>query len=56
MNFGQTIWDKTLVLLGTSWETHLGTIWEQGEKTNIPVPAPPPPPQKEKTWIVHGAC
>jgi len=50
MNFGQTIWDKTLVLLGTSWGTHLGT-----REKNNPVPPPPRPPI-EKNWTVHGAC
>jgi len=25
LNFGQTIWDKTQVLLGTTWGTYLGT-------------------------------
>jgi len=28
LNCGKTIWDKTKVLLGTSWGTHLGTFWE----------------------------
>jgi hypothetical protein len=27
LRFGQTMWDKTQVLLETSWGTHLGT-WE----------------------------
>jgi len=25
---GQDIWDKTQVLLGTSWGMHLRTLWE----------------------------
>jgi hypothetical protein len=28
LNFGQTIWDKIEVLLGTSYGTYLGTWWE----------------------------
>jgi len=48
MNFGQTIRDKTQVLLGTSWGTNLGT---REKKTNNPVP--PHPLQIEKNWIVH---
>jgi len=62
LNFGQTIWDKTQVLLGTSWGTHLGTLWEldgnmtvthweQAEKTKNP--SLPLPLQKEKNWVVH---
>jgi hypothetical protein len=38
-----TIWDKTEVLLGTSWGNKLGTSgtpWEQRKTTN-----PPPPPK-----------
>jgi hypothetical protein len=27
VNFGQSIWDKSVVLLGTYWRTH----WELGE-------------------------
>ncbi len=27
-NFGQTIWDKCEVLLGTSWGNNLGSLWE----------------------------
>ncbi len=32
-NFGQTIQDKTKVLLGTSWETYWGTLWEHDGNT-----------------------
>jgi hypothetical protein len=28
LNFGQTKWDKTQVLQGTSWGMHMGTLWE----------------------------
>jgi hypothetical protein len=53
LNFGQTIWGKTHVLLGTSWGQHFRTLWEydgnKGKKTKIL----PPPPQKEKNWTVH---
>jgi hypothetical protein len=33
LNFGQTIWDKSEVLLGTSWGIlgHLGTLWDPDE-------------------------
>jgi hypothetical protein len=51
LNFGQTIWDKIEVLLGTFWGTHMGTFleignmlrthWEQGKKNkNSPHPHP----------------
>ncbi len=50
LNFGQTIWDKTQVLLGASWGTHLGTIWDQGKP---PPPRPQHPSQKEKSWTLH---
>ncbi len=68
LNFGQTIWDTTQVLLGTSWGTHLrtcwkqeklykfffgsGTNWVQVEKTKTPIPHPPTF-KKQKNWIVH---
>jgi hypothetical protein len=47
LNFGQTIWDKTQVLLGTSWEMHVGTFWEldrnKGKtKSKIKIPDPYP--------------
>jgi hypothetical protein len=56
LNFGQTIWDKTQVLLGTSSGTHLGTLrepfgnmlgthWEQGEKNKKKSLVPSPSPQ-----------
>jgi hypothetical protein len=53
LNFGQTIWDKTQVLLETSW----GTLWEldgntlrtKGKKKNLF----PPIPSKEKNLRVH---
>jgi predicted AlkP superfamily phosphohydrolase/phosphomutase len=49
LNFGQTIWDKTQVLLGTSWRMHLGTIWEQmGNKGKKQIILFFPPPLKKK--------
>ncbi len=55
LNFGQTICDKSEVLLqkywGITWEPHgnmTGTHWEQGGKNNN-VPSSPPP--KEGYWI-----
>jgi hypothetical protein len=33
LNFGQTIRDKTQVLLGTSSGAHLGTVWELDART-----------------------
>ncbi len=45
LNFGQTVWDKTQVLLGTSWGIHLRTFWEldgnKGKNKNPPPPSPP---------------
>jgi hypothetical protein len=48
LNFGQTTWDKTEVLLGTSRETNweleeplgntMGKHWEQGKKTKKSLP------------------
>jgi hypothetical protein len=32
LNFGQTIWDKNQVLLGTSWGNTLGTWEHDGNK------------------------
>jgi hypothetical protein len=43
LNFGQTIWDKTQVLLGTHWE--------QGGKTKNP--SLPTPSKRKKNWTVH---
>jgi len=44
LNFGQTIWDKTQVILGTSWGTHSGTWWEhignKGGKKKSSLPSP----------------
>jgi hypothetical protein len=54
LNFGQTIWDKTQVLLGTYWGMHLGTHWEQRNKTNNP--CPPPTHKKQKTGSFMRAC
>jgi hypothetical protein len=52
-NFGQTICDRTEVLLGIScgdnlrtWENPMGTHWEQGEKAKYN----PPPFLKGKNW------
>jgi hypothetical protein len=47
LNFWQTIWDKTQVLLRTSWGTHLEHFENKGKKQKIPVT---PPPQKENNW------
>ncbi len=45
LNFGQTIWGKTQVLLGTSWGQHFRTLWEfdgnKGKKTKISSPPCP---------------
>ncbi len=65
-NFGQTIQDKTKVLLGTSWETYLGRLWEhdenmmgthltEGKKTknpSLPHLSPFPIYPQEKNWTV----
>jgi hypothetical protein len=55
LNFWQTIWDKTQVLLGIS----LGTLWELDgntlgtrEKTQK-VTLPRPPWKEKKNWIIH---
>ncbi len=67
LNFRQTIWDKTLVLLGTSWGTHLGTLWEFqnplktwwqhyghiGNKGKKQKIPLPLHTQKEKNWTTH---
>jgi hypothetical protein len=53
LNFGQIIWDKTVVLLGMSWVTHLRTRWEQrGKNQKLP---PPTHPQKEKIRPIMSA-
>jgi hypothetical protein len=54
MNFGQTIWDKTQVLLGTSWGTHLETMREQENKTNNPIPPLPAANRKklDRSWCM----
>jgi hypothetical protein len=31
-NFGQSIWDKSVVLLGTSWEIHWELFYEKKQK------------------------
>jgi hypothetical protein len=51
LNFGQTIWDKNQVLLGTSWGIweHLGNKGEKKQKILVP----PTPLKKKKNWIVH---
>jgi hypothetical protein len=64
-HFGQTIWDKTEVLLRTSWETYLGTWWEHDgntlgrrEKNKIPLSphlSPPPYVHKKKTGLFVSA-
>jgi hypothetical protein len=53
LNFGQTISDKTQVLLGTLGEI-LGTHWEQGGKTKNP--SPPTPSKRKKTGQFMSAC
>ncbi len=35
LSFGQTIWDKTQVLLGISWGMHLKTLWKLGNPLRI---------------------
>jgi len=54
LNFGQTIWGKTHVLLGTSRGQYFRTLWEydgnKGKKTKIPSPLAP---SKRKNWTVH---
>jgi hypothetical protein len=54
VNFGQTIWDKTQVLLGISWGMYLGTLWEHDgntlrtrEKQKPKTPLPPTPSKKK---------
>jgi hypothetical protein len=49
LNFGQTIWDKTNMLLGKSWGIYLKTFWEHDKntlktkkKTKFPFPFPFP--------------
>jgi hypothetical protein len=46
LNFVQTIWDKTEVLLGNN----LGTWWEQGKKKAKKSPLPP---KRKKNWTPH---
>jgi len=51
LNFGQTIWDKIEVLLGTFLElgNMLRTHWEQGKKNkNSPHPHRTPPHSTSK--------
>jgi hypothetical protein len=58
LNIGLTIWDKSEVLLGTTWELEVGSLWEthrehdgnKGRKQKIP---PSLLPQKEKNWTPH---
>jgi hypothetical protein len=58
VNFGQTIWDKTQVLLGISWGMYLETLWEHDgntlrtreKKRKILLPQPP---QKETRFVTH---
>jgi hypothetical protein len=54
LNCGQSIWNKTDVLLGTSWGIFehplgnlMGTHWKQ-EKKEEKNPSPPPPTPKVK--------
>jgi hypothetical protein len=54
LNCGQTIWDKTNVLLGTSCGMHLGTFWKLdgntlGTRENTKMPLPCPIKKKKKT-------
>jgi hypothetical protein len=57
LNFGQIIWDKTKVLLGTFWGTsweHIGNMLQtrkKGKKILFPPPRPPQTPPKEKKTI-----
>jgi hypothetical protein len=56
LNFGQTIWDKTQELLGTSWGMHLGTFWEQGKNTKESLFFPSPPLKRKKIGLFMSAC
>jgi len=49
--FGQTIWNKIEVLLGTSW----WTTWKLGEPNGnmLKIREPPLPPPQEKNWAFH---
>ncbi len=53
-NFGESIWDKSVVLLGTSW----GTWWEHigNRKINSKIQHFPKPKRKRKTWAILSAC
>jgi len=53
LNFKQTIWDKSEVLLGMSWGTHWEYIGNK-DKTKFPPPSPPPPLKRKKldlSWV-----
>jgi hypothetical protein len=57
MNFGQTIWDKTQVQLGTSWGMRLGTLlgtWELFG--NLSLPLPPFKKKEKETGLFMSAC
>jgi hypothetical protein len=67
LNFGQTIWDKLKVLLGTSsgateelgepQRNMMKTCWEHnGNKEEKQKATPPAPPTKGKTGPIMSAC
>jgi hypothetical protein len=67
LNFKQTIWDKSEVLLGMSWGTILeleehieSTLRTRIKQKFTPLPPPPPPnppaPSKEKIGPLICAC
>jgi hypothetical protein len=52
-NFGQSMWDKSVVLLGTSWGNTLGTWWEQQEIKKFNThPSPPLPPKRKNPGLL----
>jgi hypothetical protein len=58
VEFGQTIWDKTEVLLGTSWkleEPHGNTLGTKGGKQKTCHPTLLSPKEK-KTGLLMSAC
>jgi hypothetical protein len=51
-NFGQSIWDKSVILLGTSWKIHWEVDGNEKQNKNHP-PTPPPPKKKKKPGGPH---
>jgi hypothetical protein len=60
LNFGLTIWDKSEVLLGTTWELevpfgeHIGSM--MGTKEENKKFLPPSFPKKKKTGLLMSPC